>query len=114
MSWSGTLRPHSRDKRIFRVSRSDCNEIHFIGLGSHAQIGCHTSRPEGTLLCDINFIEFFHQPENLRYLSQYPDSEIKLIDFGFAARIGGPGEPTELNQICGTKGYMGTKKIRSL
>jgi len=53
---------------------------------------------------DKNIVHRDLKPENLLLVSKAQDSDIKLADFGFAARVK-PGEES-LTTACGTPGYV--------
>jgi calcium/calmodulin-dependent protein kinase I len=50
------------------------------------------------------------KPENLILVSNHADTDLKLIDFGFACQFG-PSIPRE-TRLCGTPGYVAPEMIR--
>jgi calcium/calmodulin-dependent protein kinase I len=51
------------------------------------------------------------KPENLILCSNSADTDLKLIDFGFATRFGAGIAPE--NRLCGTPGYVAPEMLRS-
>lgn len=49
------------------------------------------------------------KPENLILVDNSPDTDVKLIDFGFATLFG-PGIP-KCTQLCGTPGYVAPEML---
>jgi calcium/calmodulin-dependent protein kinase I len=67
----------------------------------------------------VNAVQYMHshgvmhrdlKPENLILCSNQADTDLKLIDFGFATRFG-PGVPQEV-RLCGTPGYVAPEMLR--
>jgi calcium/calmodulin-dependent protein kinase I len=50
------------------------------------------------------------KPENLILCSNSADTDLKLIDFGFATRFGADTPPQ--NRLCGTPGYVAPEMLR--
>jgi calcium/calmodulin-dependent protein kinase I len=50
------------------------------------------------------------KPENLLLTSESNDADVKIVDFGFAARV----EGNSLTSHCGTPGYIAPEILQNL